>query len=43
MNAKLDKMTKSAKSQRRRLSAATEGDTIVGKIREERSQSKCSR
>jgi site-specific recombinase XerD len=40
MNAKLDKMTKSAQSQRRRLSAATEGDTIVGKIREERNQSK---
>ncbi len=40
MNAKLDKMTKSAKSQRRRLSAANEADTIVGKIREERSQSK---
>ena len=43
MNAKLDKMTKSAKSQRRRLSAETEEDTLVGKIREERSQSKCSR
>ena len=40
MNAKLDKMTKSAKSQRRRLSAATEENTIVGKIRDERSQSK---
>ena len=40
MNAKLDKMTKSAKSQRRKLSAATEEDTLVGKIREERSQSK---
>ena len=40
MNAKLDKMTKSAKSQRMKLSAATEEDTLVGKIREERSQSK---
>lgn len=40
MNTKLDRFTKSAKSQRRRLSAATEEDTIVGKIREERSQSK---
>lgn len=42
MSTKLDKMTKSAKSQRQKLRAAAEGegDSIIGKIREERNQCK---